>query len=147
MVRIEEIFHRFWKKISSLTGTLRSSRPEEFLVKGLLKICSKFTGEQFPCNFIEITLRHGCPPVNLLLISRAPFSTNTSGWLLLNAAGFHFKDWHMSYWFSYRSFEEVGQLKLIECKTLWSISSSEITTKTFLWTYFSVQLKLTVFNL
>ena len=35
------------------------------------------------CNFIEITLRHGCSPVNLLHIFRTPFSKNTSGCLLL----------------------------------------------------------------
>ena len=34
-------------------------------------------------NFIEITLRHGCSPVNLLYIFRTPFLKNTSGWLLL----------------------------------------------------------------
>ena len=34
------------------------------------------------CNFIEIALRHGCTPVNLLHIFRTPFSKNTSGWLL-----------------------------------------------------------------
>ena len=34
-------------------------------------------------NFIEITLRHGCSPVNLLYIFGTPFSKNTSGWLLL----------------------------------------------------------------
>ena len=34
-------------------------------------------------NFIEITLRHGCSPVNLLQISRTPFPKNTSGRLLL----------------------------------------------------------------
>ena len=34
-------------------------------------------------TFIEITLRHGCPPVNLLHIFRTPFFKNTSGWLLL----------------------------------------------------------------
>ena len=55
----------------------RSSRPEVFLGKGVLKICSRFKGEH-PCrivisiklqgNFIEITLRHWCSP----------------GWLLLN---------------------------------------------------------------
>ena len=54
----------------------RSSRPEVFLRKGVLKICSKFTGEhpcqsvisiKLLCNFIEITLRHECFPVNLLL--------------------------------------------------------------------------------
>ena len=35
------------------------------------------------CNFIEIVLRHGCFPVNLLYIFRTPFYKNTSGWLLL----------------------------------------------------------------
>ena len=58
--------------------TFRSSRPEVFLRKSVLKICSKFTGEhpcrsvisiKLLCNFIEITLRHGCFPVNLLHIS------------------------------------------------------------------------------
>ena len=35
-------------------------------------------------NFIEITLRHGCSPVNLLHIFRTLFPKNTSGWLLLS---------------------------------------------------------------
>ena len=35
------------------------------------------------CNFIEIALRHGFSPVNLLHIFRTPFLKNTSGWLLL----------------------------------------------------------------
>ena len=62
------------------------------LGKGVLKICSKFTVEH-PCrsaisiklqsNVIEITLRYGCFPVNLLHIFRAPFPKNTSGRLLL----------------------------------------------------------------
>ena len=34
-------------------------------------------------NFIEITLRHECSPVNLLHNFRTPFSKNNSGWLLL----------------------------------------------------------------
>ena len=34
-------------------------------------------------NFIEITLWHGCSPVNLLHNFRTPFTKNTSGWLLL----------------------------------------------------------------
>ena len=61
-----------------------------FLGKGVLKICSKCTGQQ-PCRsaiwinlLIEIALRHGCSPVNLLHIFRTPFSENTSGGLLLN---------------------------------------------------------------
>ena len=32
----------------------------------------------FQINFIEITLRHGCSPVNLLHIFRTPFLKNTS---------------------------------------------------------------------
>ena len=50
----------------------RSSHPDVFLGKGVLKICSKFTGE------------HGCSPVNLLYIFRTPFPKNTSGRLHLN---------------------------------------------------------------
>ena len=34
-------------------------------------------------NIIEITIRHGCSPVNLLLIFRIPFYKNTSGGLIL----------------------------------------------------------------
>ena len=69
-----------------------SSPPEVFLGKVVLKICSKFTGEQ-PCrsvnsiklqnNFIEITLWHGCSPMNLLHIFRTSFYKNTPGGLLL----------------------------------------------------------------
>ena len=33
-------------------------------------------------NFIEITILHGCSPVNLLYIFRTPFPKNTSGGLL-----------------------------------------------------------------
>ena len=71
---------------------LRSSRPEVFLGKGVPKICSKSTGEH-PCwiaisiklqsKIIEITIRHGCSPVNLLHIFRTPFLKNTSGRLPL----------------------------------------------------------------
>ena len=72
--------------------TDRSSHPEVLLGKGVLKICHKFT-EEHPsqsavsitllCNFIEITLRHGCSPVKLLHIFRATFLKNTSGQLHL----------------------------------------------------------------
>ena len=62
--------------------TVRSSCPEVFLRKGVLKICSTFIGEQpyrsvisikLQSNIIEITLRHECSPVNLLHIFRTPF--------------------------------------------------------------------------
>ena len=71
---------------------VRSSHPEVFLRKGVLKICSKFTREhpcrstisiKFQSNFIEITLRHRCSSVTLLHIFRTPFLNNAFGWLLL----------------------------------------------------------------
>ena len=71
-----------------------SSHSEVFLRKGVLKICSKFTGEhpcqsvisiKLLCNFIEITLRHGCSSVNLLHIFRTLFPKNASEWLLLKS--------------------------------------------------------------
>ena len=58
------------------------------------------------CDFIEITLRYGCSPVNLLHIFRAPFSKNTSGWLLLISCNviqrifpdiMNYKDHHIFY--------------------------------------------------
>ena len=61
--------------------------------KGVPKTSSKFTGKhpcrsaisiKLLCNFIKITLGHGCSPVNLLHIFRTPFLKNSSGWLLLN---------------------------------------------------------------
>ena len=68
-----------------------------FLRKGFLKICSKFTGEH-PCrsaillkltsSFIEIGLRHGVSPVNLLHIFRITSPKNTSGRLPLKADNF-----------------------------------------------------------
>ena len=80
-------------KAIKIEGINRSSHLEVFLRKGVLKIFSKFTGEhpcrsvisiKLLCNFIEIALRRGCSPVNLLHISRIPFPKNTSKGLLLN---------------------------------------------------------------
>ena len=71
---------------------IRSSYPEVFLEKGVSKIYSKFTGEhrwlpviwiKLQSNLIEITLRHGCSPVNLLHIFRTAFTKNTSERLFL----------------------------------------------------------------
>ena len=61
----ESIFLFLWKQL----GLFRSSPPEVFLRKGVLKICSKFTGEhpcrsvisiKFQSNFIKIALRFSC---------------------------------------------------------------------------------------
>ena len=76
------------ERINSVKTAYRSSCLEVFLRKGVLKICSKFTGEH-PCrsttsiklqsNHIEITLWHGCSTVNLLHIFRTPLSKNLDG--------------------------------------------------------------------
>ena len=59
--------------------------------RGVLKTCSKFTGDdpyqsvistKLLYNFIKITLRYECSPVNLPYIFRAPFPKDTSGGLL-----------------------------------------------------------------
>ena len=81
--------------VTLLYSESKRNHLEVFLGKGVLKICSKFTGEQ-PCpsaisiklqnSFIEITLRDRCSPVNLMHIFRTPFLKNTSGWLLLRKA-------------------------------------------------------------
>ena len=76
---------------------IRSSHPEMFLAKKVLKICGKLTGKhsrrsaisinllcKLLCKFIEITLRRGCSPLSLLDIFRTFFLKNTSWWLLLN---------------------------------------------------------------
>ena len=80
-------------KLQQIDDRYSSSLAEVFFVKVVLKICSKFTGEhpyrsvisiKLLCNFIEITPRYGCSPVNLMHIFRSPFSKNTCGWLLLH---------------------------------------------------------------
>ena len=69
----------------------RSSPPKVFLLKDVLKVCSKFIGEH-PCrsvislrlySFIGIRFRHGCSPLNLLHIFRTPLYKNPSEVLLL----------------------------------------------------------------
>ena len=73
-----------------LWGKSWSSPPDVFLGKGVLKIYSKFTGEQScwsaisikMCHLTKITLRHECSPLNLLYIFRTPFYKNTCGGVL-----------------------------------------------------------------
>ena len=71
----------------------RSSLPEVFLRKGILKLCTEFTGEhscrkaisiKLLYNFIEIALRHGRFRLNLLHIFRTTFPSNTPEGLVLD---------------------------------------------------------------
>ena len=89
---LDNIFSDQPKVGRNLFTRVRNSHPELFLGKGVLKILSKFTGE-YPCriaisvklqsNFIEIALRYGRSPVNLLHIFRTPFLKKTFEGLLL----------------------------------------------------------------
>ena len=75
-------------EIFKILNTIRSSPPSIFSQRAVLKTCSKFK-EEHSCgsaisiklqgNLIEITLRHGCSPVNFLHGFRTPFPRSTSG--------------------------------------------------------------------
>ena len=85
-----------WIFVGTKISQYKSSHLEVFLGKGVLKICSKFTGER-PCqsvisielqsNFTEIKLGHGCSLVNLLHLFSTSLYKNTSGRLLLLVEG------------------------------------------------------------
>ena len=124
--------------LTLLYSESRSNHLEVFLGKGVLKICSKCTGEH-PCpsaisiklqnSFIEITLRDGCSPVNLMHIFRTPFLKNTSGWLLLRkaqqVASAHsvINNWNVlksSYIIAYQNCQSSIKLPI------WKISTSDI---------------------
>ena len=69
-------------KVKCVTRYGYQKQPSRGVLKKIvLKLCSKFTGEHLCrsvvsitllCNFIEIALRHGFSPVNILHIIRAP---------------------------------------------------------------------------
>ena len=65
-----------------------------FLRKGILKICSKFTGEHPYRSVFKIALWHVYSHVNFLHIFRTPFYKNISGGLLLNFAKSNEWFWH-----------------------------------------------------
>ena len=65
----------------------RNSHPEVFIGKVFLKYTANLQEKlYFQSNFIEIALRHGRSPVNLLHIFRTSSPKNTSGRLLPNMA-------------------------------------------------------------
>ena len=74
----------------------RSSRPEVFSEKGVLRNIAKFTGKYLcqslffnkvadlrPATLLKKKLWHNCFPVNCAKFLRTPFLQNTSGRLLL----------------------------------------------------------------
>ena len=45
--------------------------------------CRRVISIKLQSSFVEIAIRHGCLPVNLLHVFRTPFYKSTSGWLFL----------------------------------------------------------------
>ena len=80
-----KIIFRYLARFSDTFRGYRQKQPPRCVLR---KKCSDnmqqiYRRTPMLCNFIEITLWHGCSPVNLLHIFRTPFPKNTSGWLLL----------------------------------------------------------------
>ena len=96
-------------------------------IKGVLNICSKFTGEhpcgsviliKLLCNFIEIVLRHGCSPVNLLHIFRTPLPKNTSEGAAFEIANANSTCNTLQHTFRHLVPEHYKEHTLIQIKTL-----------------------------
>ena len=75
----------------------RSSRPEVFFKKGVLRNFAKFTGKHLcyrlffnkvvglkPATLLKKRVWHKCFPVNFAKFLRTPFIPEHLGWLLLN---------------------------------------------------------------
>ena len=134
--------------VKTIKSSLRSSRPEVFLGKCVLKICSKFTGEhpcrsaisiKLLCNFIEITLRYGCSPVNLLHIFTTPFLKSTSGWLFLQLSRKVHMNNRICYFQNIRFLvTELGSKKIIRWNVL---SNCNCCTRSNLFVLYSIQFK------
>ena len=123
-----------------------------FLRKSVLEICSKFTGE-YPCrsaisvklqrNFIEIALRNGYSPVNLLHIFRTPFPNNTSGWQLLAWISFLIKLlawvllkmrlWHRCFSVTFARFLIAPFLKNTSGCCFWTLNEYSINYSALFW--------------
>ena len=75
-----------WLPVKHVLVQDRSSPPEVFFGKGVLKICNKFTREQ-PCRQLYWNRTSTwCSPVNLMHIFRTPYPKNTSEGLLRSSA-------------------------------------------------------------
>ena len=101
--------HRLNRQASPQGSCDRSSHPEMFLRKGVLEICSKFTGEhtcqsaisiKLLCNFIEITLWHGCSPVYCSIFSEHLFLRTPLDWTAACVVTFRTNEFWFQIYFS-----------------------------------------------
>ena len=76
-----QFFFYYIENLWMLSVNFRSSRSELFLGKGVLKICSQFTGEH-RCRSASSHFEVGVTLTVIVNILRTPFPISTSGWLL-----------------------------------------------------------------
>ena len=108
---MKSIFHHFWRALKQIKQLFwkvrfllklsikihRSSHRRCSLRKGVLRNFTKFTRKHLGQNlfFNKVTtllkkiLWRKCFPVNFAIFLRAPFSQNTSGWLLFTIQSHH----------------------------------------------------------
>ena len=136
----KELNPNFIRKCGVTYLMCRSSRPEVFSRKSVLRNFAKFTGK-YPClclraaTLLKKRLWHRCFPVNFAILLRTPSFTEHLRWLLLNVFNFSFF-WHFLIRYllltSLSSDVSVLQLALtdrIDMKT----NLINITVKNYLW--------------
>ena len=110
---------------TALVNHFRRSPPQEFLKKVDLEICRKFKREKrwlsviaikFLCKFIEITILHGCFPVDFLHICSTAFLKSTCGEMLLTLVNKCFSEAYFGPYFEklHHMFDRVVNLPLLE---------------------------------
>ena len=139
----------YWSNLYSHNQRYRSSHPEGFIVKGVLKICNfkigNFTGEhscrceisiKLQSNFIEMALRRACSPLNLLHIFRTPFLKNASGRLLLKI---YYLCWYTGCHQNYPSKDNLN-------KGIWNITMYIFVNESEILTLYLYEFCVTVFT-
>ena len=149
-----------WRKKLFHTSSYiyRSSRPEVFCKKGVLRNFTKFTGKRLcqnlffskatglkPATLLKKRPWHWCFPVNFTKFLRKPFYLEHLWWLLLHIFCLHFLRIHHDYFFQ-RVFESVraqflsGNLSWLLVIYLFNYNSSKSTPCwTCNWTFSWVQ--------
>ena len=94
----KKVFLNKFSLMRKLVHMVRSSRPEVFCKKGVLRNFTKFTGKHLcqsfffnkvaglrPATLLKKRLWHRCFPVNFVELLRTPLLTEHIRWLLLNS--------------------------------------------------------------
>ena len=82
-LRLNKMHHISKEQKQPPTGVPRKRCSENMHQIYRKHACRSAISIKLHSNFIEIALRRGCSPVNLLRIFRTSFPKNSSGWLLL----------------------------------------------------------------